>query len=243
MQEHNPLPSLEQNPSDGLAAVLKGLSGLVPTGNILAELILPHIKNQWQERVTNFVQILENRLSNIEVKIDAWSGKIISNILEEGTLQAMRLQSEKRIEELASLVANTLKQETINEDISISMIKTLSELNDTEMIILISRSKLVGPEFIKAHANIIQGGRIMSGSTEEEHLFQLMYPKFLAHLVELHLLKPVYERPPKSVRQDSGFKIESSIPPREWKPTKVVSYSISGIGLEMLKLIGINKNS
>ncbi len=222
--------NLETNTADAVAAVIRGATGAIPfIGNAIAEVILPFIGNQRQDRIAHLIQSIAQKVDNIPLEklTELLNSPSVANIFEEGILSSMKVYSDKRRDEIANLIVNSLTQETINEEVTIAMIRTLSELNDSEMILLISFSKYSDPDFRKKHENIINGSIITSSTIEVQYQFALMYRKYIAHLETLELLRPIYEKRPKDRFADQ----------KEWDPTKKTGYVASPLTHKLLEII------
>lgn len=222
--------NLETNKADALAAVIRGATGAIPfVGNAIAEVILPFIGNQRQDRIAHLIQSIAKKVDNIPLEklTELLNSPSVAHIFEEGILSSLKVYSDKRREEIATLIVNSLTQESINEEITISLIQILAELNDSEMVLLISFSQYSTTDFKMKHENIIRGGIITNSTTKEEYEFAIMYRKYLLHLESLELIRPIYEKQPKGKLADQS----------SWDPNKIIGRSASPLAHKLLGII------
>ncbi len=97
--------SLETNKEDIMSLFIKSILGVVPFGSPIAEIITAVIPHQKQERLREFVHILNYKIKNAERKIEEQELKTeeFTDLLEDALGQASRALSKERLEYIASL--------------------------------------------------------------------------------------------------------------------------------------------
>ena len=111
---------------------------------MIAEIIGNVIPNQRVERIVRFVKELENRLGkleaeNLQAKV---TDPAVVDLLEDAFIQASRATSEDRITHIDEVIANGITSDELNKAEVKRMLWLLGQLNDAEIVILRSRSRI-----------------------------------------------------------------------------------------------------
>ena len=185
---------------DYVASGAKAIAGAAPfVGSILAELAGVVIPNQRLDRIAKFAAALEERIRNLE-QADVRKSlhdEEFTDLLEGALRQAARSTSDERRGYLASLIANSLSNETIEHAESKHLLRILDELNDIEIIWLrfYLRPGMGGDEdFRGKHQAVLARRQAFIGSSEEvldKHALQESYQD---HLIDLGLVIPEFDR-------------------------------------------------
>jgi len=180
----------------------KGALGAVPfVGPLIAEVISTLIPNQRLDRIAKFVEALDTKVKELDqqrVKTEFTKPGFI-DLLEDGFYQAARALTDERIDYIASLVKNGLSDEQFEYIQSKKLLSILGSLNDTEVIILVSRARNLrnDKEFLQKHKAVITPPSASTGSSQEEIDRHTLYTSYQSHLVNLGLLHPRFQRPKK----------------------------------------------
>lgn len=230
---------LEIKPIDIVASAMKSAAGiLIPIGPLLNELIGYTIPNQRIERLIKYSTQLEGKIKNIDnslLKL-ALQDENFTDLMEESVRQAARSLSDERREYIASIIANSLKPETIDYIESKQILKILGEINDIEVIVL--RYHLCplyagDNEFRQKHETIIKFKRATIKSTQSELDKAALHNSYRKHLVHLGLLKPKYET--------IQYKDNTYLPIVDSSGLQQITrYEITGLGLLVLRQIDLN---
>lgn len=194
------------NKSDISTIIAKGTLGVIPiVGPIIAEIVGAIIPNQRVDRIESLVKILESKLDGYDkAKIE---GKIKEpesiDLIEDGFIQASRALSEERKEYIAALLKNSLTNNELNHIEYKRLLSLLGDMNDIEVLILISHRFLLfrdDPEaqlFWDKHRDILEEPVLFSGASQEEVDKHTLYQTHRTHLVSLGLFKPKFKKPKK----------------------------------------------
>lgn len=197
-------PRLGNTSIDIVTSLTKGTVGAVPfVGSLIAEVVGNVIPNQRVDRIARFVQLLEERLAQIEREV--LKSRIMAppavDVLEDAFIQAARATSEERLEHIANIVADGIAAEELNQAETKRMLWLLGQVNDIEVILL--RGRLVmtreeaqaDAEYRERHAAILQPRAPHLGSPPSEVEEAALYDSYKQHLVDLGLLRPRFKRP------------------------------------------------
>lgn len=186
--------------SDRIVSALKATFGAIPyLGPLAAELVGNVIPNLREERIVSFLKVLSSKIDPEEkAKVEA---KILEeksiDLMEDGFFQAARALSEERIEYIASLVKNGLTNEDAEHITYKKLLSILAELNDIEVLILISYSGgiMQQQDFRRKHQGIVTEPPVHLGSSQEEVDKHAIYEAHKVNLANLGLLKIRFQRP------------------------------------------------
>jgi hypothetical protein len=188
------LPNIEDTKIDKLAALGKGLFGMVPfAGSILSEIIGNIIPNQRIDRISEFLKILDKKLEETGKNISELSEKMEEgyvNLFEEGVFQSARASSTDRKEYIASILVNGLDDEVLNDIQKNIFLSILSQLNDIEIIILYSHTYKVrgDKDFFEKHKDILSEPFAHLGASQEVIDQSTIYKTHREKLVNLNLI-------------------------------------------------------
>lgn len=234
---------LENSKTDYLTSVAKATLGMVPyLGSFLSEIVGSIIPNQRMDRLSKYLVELNETLEKIPVeKLSAFlNNEAFLDLIEESFLQASRVLTEERRRYIISVISHGLSEENIKIEESKYILKLLQEINDTEIIWLMSfylysssfnesqkyieKNKGILQEYIPDEPQEIRINRLAFSDGYKEHLERL-------GLIETEIKYALDERRisysesvKKSVRTDS-------------KKTK-----ITALGVILLRKIGLIEN-
>lgn len=129
--------NIKTNKTDLLTSATKSIVGAAPfIGPLLSELVDNLIPNQRIDRLTKFINQLDNKLANLEKEFieEALKNEVFTDLLEEGLKQSVRALSEERRNYIASIIENSLNQEQIGFNEAKYLMNLLDNLSDVEII-------------------------------------------------------------------------------------------------------------
>lgn len=132
---------LENNKTDYLTSIAKATLGMVPyLGPFLSEIIGSIIPNQRMDRLSKYLVELNETLEKIPVeKLSIFlNNEAFLDLIEESFLQASRVLTEERRQYIISIISHGLSEENIKMEESKYLLRLLQEINDTEIIWLMS---------------------------------------------------------------------------------------------------------
>lgn len=186
------------NRQDSLVAVAKSVFGTVPgIGSAVSEIVGYIIPNQRQERIVTFVQLLDDRVSNIEKRELGTKIRRPSNVdlLEDAFLQAARATSGERLEHIANVVANGLSADESKQAETKRMVWLLGQLTDQEIVLLRGSLPLAGgdyeldSEFQDLHEDLLGPDPLYNGASEEQFEVAELKSSYMQNLHELNLMR------------------------------------------------------
>lgn len=191
--------------NDLVAAALKGIAGAVPVvGPLMAEIIATTIPNQKWDRLEKLLEELEKKFEGLDKEVlhMKLQEPEAVDLLEDALLQTTRALTPERIDYIASLLKNSLTQEELDHLQYKRLLSILAELNDVEVIILISKSyhrrmcqeESTVIEFFKKHESILQEKFIHTASPPADREKNALFHSYRANLVRLGLLRYRYKR-------------------------------------------------
>ncbi len=189
---------LKQNKTDTLVAAAKSALGVVPfAGPLLAELVGNLVPNQRLDRLTKYVEVLEQRLSEINGgKIEKTLNDIEGlDLFEESFVQASRALTDERRKYIANIVANGIDDDAIEYYESKYLLKLLQELNEQEIIWLRSFMFITmggGEDFRNKHSNILTPIVATLGSDDATLKKASLQSSYKEHLERLGLARSRY---------------------------------------------------
>lgn len=117
-------------------ALAKGVAGAVPlVGSTLAEAISVTIPRQRLDRVIEFIEALEQRLSEVE-KAVIHENKYFLDLLEDGVVQSSRTVSPEKRDHLVSFLAKAAEVERGEYEAKKKLLRILEELTEKDLAIL-----------------------------------------------------------------------------------------------------------
>jgi len=232
--------NLENNRQDLIAAVGKSAVGAIPfAGPLLSEIIGAVIPNQRVDRLTKYIKILEDKMSQIPEEIinDLKTDENFIDLVEEGFVQASRATTDERRKYIASILANGITDDSIELEDSKSLLKILQELNDVEIIWLrFYQVPTIGgdEEFRKQHVNVLSPIRAYIGADKEMLQKAALQDNYKKHLERLGLIK-------NHIRTDSKTKMPEF---DRFTGQPKISYSdITQLGKMLLEQIGMTEEN
>lgn len=193
--------SLDSNKSDAVAIGVKSILGIVPFGSLISEIATTVIPNQRTERIVQFVEILNEKFKYVEKDVVELKTKSeeFTDLLQDGFIQASRALSKKRLEDIASLLKNSLTDKELGHLEKKTLLSLLNELNDAELIWLKNFSfenKFGGtPEyqdFYETHKNLLTPIAPTFGSSQTDLDKQAFQKRYKNKLIQLGLIEENY---------------------------------------------------
>ncbi len=228
--------NLKNNRSDFLVSVAKSAVGTIPiAGPLLSELIGSVIPNQRIDRLSKYLNELNQRLSNIEpiVLDELRKDDEFIDLVEEGFVQASRAISDERRKYIASIIENGIKDEFIEFLDSKYLLKLLAELNDIEIIWLrfyLDPTLNGDIDFRNKHKTVLKPISAYKGADTETFNKSLIQNSNKEHLERLQLI-------------ESRIKVDRKIGLPEFDITtgkaKITSRRITYLGRMLLENIGL----
>lgn len=229
--------NLENNRQDLIAALGKSVVGVIPfAGPLLSELIGAVIPNQRVDRLTKYIKLLEDKMSQIPEEIidKLKTDENFIDLVEEGFVQASRSITDERRKYIVSVLVNGITDNSIELEESKSLLKILQELNDVEIIWLRSYhvTAIGGDEnFRKKHDNVLSPITAYVGADKETFQKAAIQDSYKKHLERLGLIK-------NHIRIDSKTKMPEF---DRFTGQPKVSYSdITQLGEMLLEQIGMS---
>lgn len=193
---------LDENKLDKIISVTKPFLGYLsstddPISPVIIELLGNLIPNQRIDRIAKFLKILERKFVDLNISSEQMSLNIENHkeyfyLLESGLFNAYRASSDNRLEYIASIIANGLTKEQIQESQYIYLLNILSELNDEEIIWLrfyLEPTLGCDKEFREKHINVLERPRTFIGAPEENLNKAALQDSYLEHLDRLGLIE------------------------------------------------------
>lgn len=192
--------NLEVNDVDKGVALMKGFSGAIPLiGPMIAEIIGEIIPQQRTDRMKEFLKILDERLSKVEISQDELNLKMKEesyiNLFEEGLWQSVKSSSSMKKKYIASMLANGISDESLERIEGNILLSIIGQLNDSEIIILCNYRRVSHQtnDFREKHKDILMKPRAYMGSSQEEHDRVTMYNTYREKLTRLNLLRKKFK--------------------------------------------------
>lgn len=159
------IESLENNSTDKIASVFRSLVGFIPNfGSLASELISWLIPNQRIDRVCEFIKQLSRQVSKLEDSQKLWIKKLKTDknnllLFELSARYSMETNSNIKHHCYAEFIFNAIENKKLEDSRNEKLLRTLSELTEEEIILLISFSqpKVLGytSEFDEKYEEII----------------------------------------------------------------------------------------
>jgi hypothetical protein len=163
---------LEANSSDRIAALIRGVAGLVPGfGNMISEVLTALIPEQRIDRLSDYIRALNEKIKMLDADLSVIRGRLSESdrlgIFEDGLIQAARSATSERRERIASVIAYGLSEADFNYERIKKVLNILDDLTDAEIIVLKSFD-LRGEEyreFSRAHSWVLRPASREVGSS------------------------------------------------------------------------------
>jgi len=190
---------------DVAAIAVKGLLGAIPyVGPLVGEVVSTLIPNQRIKRLEKYVQILNEKLSNLQLSKEELERRLTRqesiDLLEDSFWQAARALSEERKGQIASLMKNSLSSDQLDHIRYKQLLSILGDLNDAELLMLKAysiREPLERDKFYKQHESVFRTPDIVvvvvSPWLEPPELTILA--SFAARLKRMGLIEDTYVTP------------------------------------------------
>jgi len=230
---------LQINKIDILASIAKSTVGALPfAGTLLSEIVENIIPNQRIERLTAYIQELDEKISKIpSKKIEVLlNNEIFVDLIEESFFQASRALTKERRSYIANIVANGITDSNIQLENSKFLFKILQELNDVEIIWLRSflNSKVTGDtEFRKQHKNLLKPINSFIGADKNTLNKSAIQKSYIIHLERLGLIINQLE-----IDKKTGQPVLD----RFYSQPKILITRITQLGEMLLENIGLKEN-
>ncbi len=197
-------PKLGNTSIDVVTSLAKGVTGAIPiAGSLIAEIVGNIIPNQRLDRIARFLQLLNDRLDGIEQSLleTRLPQPEVVDLLEDAFTQAARATTQERLEHIASVVANGISAEELNQAQTKRMLWLLGQLNDAEIVILRSRLALtredihLDADFRNKHQELLAPDATHMGSSEDEFEEAALKTSYRSHLDDLGLVRVRFKQP------------------------------------------------
>lgn len=216
-------------------ALGKGIVGGIPiVGPLIAEIVGHVIPNQRIDRLEKFLRILDEKVKDVDSDRlrRRFDEEQFVDLLEDGMLHASRALTENRREYIASVIEGGIKDEELEAEKKKILLRLLSELNDTEVIML--QSYGVHPEhrddFFERHQNVLIPPHPTMESDNEEFEDQAIFDAQKVHLERLGLLRRRFKKTPKGKMPE--FDNRTGM-------IKAQGYEITALGRLLLSSVGL----
>lgn len=194
--------TLESNAIDRATAGGKVATSFIPIlGSAIGEILGQLIPAQRVDRIVDFIQRLDKKVDHLETEVKEQRVKRDVDLIESALWHVTRSPTEERRERIACLVADSLNSSEVDAIADKKLLDLLSELNDTELLILHSFAVRHGPEaeaFHVRHQHVlfVRSAHLGSSSTEVDQ--ETVQRSYREHLVRLKLLQPTFRRPQRN---------------------------------------------
>lgn len=226
---------LTPNITDLSTALAKGMFGATPiAGPMIAEMVAVIVPNQRLDRVIDFIQQLEKRVSATE--LDNLKDNIyFVDLLEHAVEQSIKSLSPDRNQYLAAFIENNRNVSESNYSVKKKLCQTLEELTDDDIEMLRSKQN----PFYESRFKSI--GRLTIGQYDEmsdleKYEYDLAQTSEDAHLNALErskLISAEHMIPEKDDR-DINDHID-----RDTGLPEITGYKLTDLGSVLLKSIGL----
>lgn len=222
---------LAPNAVDYRVAVYKGILSNIPIlGGLMAEVVGAVIPAQQNDRLRQFVEALEAKIQELNPEeIEArFKDPEFIDLLQESLTQAVRAVAHERIEHITAIVQQSLTDQERRYIHYKKLLYLLKELNDIEVLMLCGYSRMQDRDFWGQHGASIQIAQPTFGASQEIRDSYLVQEAQRAHLVQLKLLKPRFQKPKRGELPDIDEKTGMM---------KVKGYDIAPLGRLLLRSI------
>jgi hypothetical protein len=172
-------------------------------GSLISEIVGNIIPNQRVDRIDRFIQLLGQRLENLEKDFldTRLKEPAAVDLLEDAFMQAARATNQERIEHIANVIANGLAEESLQQAEAKRMLWLLGQINDSEVIILRGRLATTNDEAVKdeefriKHAELLAPTSTHMDSSEDQFEEAALKSSYRQHLHDLGLLRHRFAKP------------------------------------------------
>jgi hypothetical protein len=217
------------------AAFFKTLVGAAPlVGSYLTETLDLVIPDSKFDRLVTFARVLGDRVKYLEENVVRLKSRTqeFADLLEDGMVQASRAMTDERRGYIASLLKNSITNETLEHVEEKKLLALLGELNDAEVLMLkfYSLSSARRREFAETHQELF-GPIDRSLDAPQENIDKGEFrDSYRNKLLEVSLLEPVYKRAEKG--QTPEFDERTG-------RVKATSFRPTGLGKLLLRYIDL----
>ena len=175
------------------AFIKGGLASIPGVGGFIVEMINVTIPNKRLNRVEKLFHKLSSRVSDIEEQLleQKFTCDDFTDICEEVVAQSITANSDQRLEYLAFILEDGIRQEQIEFFKVKRLLKILDDVNDVEVILLQSYERENNSEgFRRKHLNVFDCSK-MNPEKAKEH--KVMLNNYESHLINLGLIGKSYD--------------------------------------------------
>ena len=212
---------LNKNWKDQMAVVAKLVGSFVPVvGGPLSELIVQTIPRLRQERIVEYLRLLDERMMNLEhtqvAIVLADEQKI--DLVETGGHLAARATTSQRISTIAEIVGRGLCSNDVQIIRRKRLLDLFGEIDEDEFAILAAFGRSGGMLNTDAWDQVDRPAPVYVGSSQEEIDDRQLYETGIQKLLRLGLLEPQFDRvnkgeyPPFDPKT-GGFKSRPKVSP------------------------------
>lgn len=225
---------VNENKLDLAVAITKGIVAVLPiVGPLTSELISYKIPSQRLKRIEDLLKKLEQKVQNFEkTEIDNAFNKIeFIDLYEEAIYQASRAISEERRDQIASIIKNSISDNTEKIIQYKHILSLLNQLNDVEIIILRAYDyNYLGEnsDFWKKHKNILEPEIATNKSDQNELDKYFIHESYKEHLDRLGLFSKKFNQ--LKMDRMSEFDLKTGAP-------KFSGFKLTNLGRILLKAI------
>lgn len=208
-------------------------------GPLAAEVINTLIPKQREDRIARLLEIIAIKVKNLERKhLEAqFANPGFIDLLEDGLWQAARALTEDRIQYIACLLKNSLSEKELKYERDKRLLVLLSELNDVEIIILLShtyRTEAEAEKFREEHKAVLTESIPFLNASQEELDKASIDASHRNHLLRLGLIKPRFHQQSKGELPEFDSTTGTS---------KSSGHEITGLGRMLLRKLDLAKSS
>ena len=188
---------LDNNKTDYLASGLKSLAGAIPFGGtFVGEIFGTSIPHQRLDRFADFLKQLAEKVETLENDSKCWFDELKKSkenifLYELGIRYSLDTNSETLHNCFASVIFSCIQNKDLDNLKNERIMKSISELNEAEIIWLIWFAKPKGlfhqSEFEKKYSAIL-APRSESSGREEDKIHNALKMQYLTNLTEKGLL-------------------------------------------------------
>lgn len=230
---------LNANATDVGTALTKGGLGIVPwIGPLLAEMVAITIPDQRLDRVVDFVQRLEKRISKAELEVLRENIYFV-DLIEDAITQATKSLSTERNDYISTFMEINRNVDENDFSIKKNLLQTLQELTDDDIEILRSIHE---PFYRNKFDNIVSltNGEFSELTRAEKYEYELFKASKEAHINTLEKNKLIK---PERKLQDPDFQKYDGDPnehiDQDTGLSEVTGFKSTDLGVLLLKSIGI----
>ena len=230
--EQPPAPDMSTRPSDRAVALAKNLASFIPgIGPVVAQIILDDIPGQRMDRIAEYVDLLDQRVTAAELQLRRSDAEAI-DLFEEGATQATRATTQSRREKIASIVAVGLKGDDSSRLEAKRLLSLMQDVDDDQMIILASmlRRNIQDEDFQRRHEAILEPVFLSLDADQEQQDRSINYDLARSRLVQLGLLAPRFRKPAAGKPQEFDDKTGMM---------KAAGFGLTPLGLLLLRRSGL----